>query len=180
MKHAAILYTCVGLMGTAAVTGFVDYSHASKAGLLKDLYSENKSNPVKDLNTNKEVELSDYSRGPIEEQEVALLGQQDEISLVDPPGKPKRLKKIEVPTVPDAPLPPTPSIEEKEIAPPPPSPAELPTIVQAPVAVPSDTAIEAPAVPAVPEVEAPKEISFKSFSRAPLSIKKSVAKKKKN
>ncbi len=63
MKHATLMYTCMGLMATSAIIGSIDYATASKAGTLKNLYKEEVI--AVDL-FNKKIELEDYSRGPLE------------------------------------------------------------------------------------------------------------------
>jgi hypothetical protein len=181
MKHAAIMYTCIGLMGAAAVTGFVDYTHASKAGLLNDLYSEERAGTGSTL-LDKEIKIDDYSRGPLEEY-TPEQEQQSEIALNAQPKKLRKSKKIIAPPpVPDAPVPPAPpQLIEKNITPP--LTIEMPgMITEAPV-VSEIPAIEEKAetpVPPVPEVVEAKEVSFKIFSRAPLNYKKSITKRKKS
>lgn len=176
MKHAAVLYTCIGLMGAAAVTGFADYTHASRAGLLKDLYSEEKATGSSFIPV-KTVDINDYSRGPIEEVQVAE--QQEEMALKAQPKKPKKVKKIvpPPPPPPDAPAPPPPPGKPGTPPPPPPKTVAAVTTSEVPPAPPATEAVETPPAPPAPEVTEVKTVSLKSFSRAPLS-RKSIVKKK--
>jgi hypothetical protein len=179
MKHAAVLYTCIGLMGTAAVTGFVDYTRASKSGLLENLYSEETASMGSTLIADKEIDMEDYSRGAIE-GEFQEPVRQNETALKAQPKKPKKLKR----TVPPPP-PPPPPLSKKDVTPPPPPPPKTEVIevtAETPVApgVPSiEEKVEAPPAPPTPEVTEVKEVSFKSFSRAPLIMKKTTSKRKK-
>jgi hypothetical protein len=175
MKHAAVLYTCIGLMGAAAVTGFVDYTRTSKSGLLKNLYSEETASTGSTLIADKEIDMEDYSRGAIE-GEFQEPFQQNETALKAHPKKPKKFKKV----VPPSPPPP---LNKKEVAPPPPPKTEIIEVTAetpvAPEAPAIEEKIEVPPAPPTPEVTEVKEVSFKSFSRAPLIIKKTTSKRKK-
>ncbi len=179
MKHATILYTCIGLMGVAAIAGFADYSHASKAGLLKDLYAEEKTTGIT-LLAEKEIEFDDYSRAAFD-YEQAL----DTIVISDEQLKKKQKKSKSIPPPPVPEAPPAPEV------------VMVKNVIQAPLAPEVPAIVEIPAVapePAIPmkaemvvvpivvsdsvEVVEMKEISIKSFSRGPLKPKKLVSKKK--
>ena len=58
---------CSSLLILAAITGIVDYANASKTGKLKTLYKEDQPTLATTL-INKEIEVEDYSRAPIETQ----------------------------------------------------------------------------------------------------------------
>jgi hypothetical protein len=180
MKHATILYTCIGLMGAAAIAGFADYSSATKAGLLKGLYAEEKATSVNML-PEKEIELEDYSR--------AAFDYEQSIDTTVVPGekvKKKHKKYKDIPPPPPVPeTPPAPeTVKVKNVLEAPPAP-EVPGIIEIPVIAPE------PAIPSKTEkVIAPivisdtvelvemKEVSMKSFSRGPLKSKKVISKKK--
>jgi hypothetical protein len=179
MKHAAVLYTCVGLMGAAALAGFIDYSDASRSGVMSSLYQEETQSTGSTLVSKKPVDLDDYSRGPIEEYTAP-----EEIVAVnaDDPKKKRKSKKLIPPPPPPAPdAPPVPVIKEGNIPPPPPPEPEVPPVPVTEPAPPVEPVIETPAIPVVetvPPAEV-KEVSFKSFSRAPLKKKSApVAKRK--
>jgi len=179
MKHAAVLYTCIGLMGAAAVTGFVDYTQASNAGILADLYQDEKPTTGSTLMLDKDISIEDYSRGPLEEEVVLAEDfSNDEKKLVEKPKPIKRVRsapppppKLNVNEEPvvdtDVPVAASPADMEKDVA-------EMPTMPPAPAI---EAKIEAPPVP----VEEVKEVTFspRIFSRAPLPSKTTAAKKKK-
>src|SRR5687768_8293500 len=75
MKHAAVVYTCIGLMGTAVVAGIADYSYATNKGMLRGLYEDEV--PVTTIVTSKDIKAEDFSRGPISEdyEELAISSQ---------------------------------------------------------------------------------------------------------
>jgi hypothetical protein len=159
MKHAAILYTCIGLMGAAAVAGFADYNDASKAGLLKNLYAEETATTGSTFIAQKNIEIADYSRAAIEEKFT-----NEELASNAAMKKPKRIKKV-------APPPPPPPVTDTSFpAPPPPPEPPAPAANEVPPAPAVETTLE---TPVAPEVEANKELSFKIFSRAPLPTRKS-------
>src|SRR5688500_18659036 len=89
MKHATVLYTCVGLMGAAALTRFIDYSYASKSGLLNSLYTEEPAFAGSTLIEKKTVELEDYSRKAIAEYETPT----EEMAVNDDDPKKKKNAK---------------------------------------------------------------------------------------
>lgn len=168
MKHAALTYTCIGLMGAAALTGFIDYSKASRSGLMDNLYKE--ETPAVGF-VSKDITLEDYSRGPIEE--YAPMEEIISVKANDPKKK-KKGKKFIPPPPPAPDAPPPPDIKEGDIQPPPPPKQETPTIPAIQPAPPAEAVKEIPAVPVIepaPVVEV-KEVSFESFSRAPLKKKK--------
>lgn len=180
MKHATILYTCIGLMGVAAIAGFADYSHASKAGLLKDLYAEEKATGITFL-AEKEIEFDDYSRAAFDYEQPA-----DTIVATEETLNKKQKKSKTIPPPPPVPeAPPAPGIVMvKNVIQAPPAP-EVPAIVEIPAVAPEPAIpmkAEMVVVPIVVsdsvEVVAVKEISIKSFSRGPLKPKKLVSKKK--
>jgi hypothetical protein len=174
MKHAAVLYTCIGLMGTAAVVGFVDYRQSSKSGLLKGLYSDEKASSATTF-IEKKVDINDYSRGPIEEvtEEQALRSG----SVFKAPSRLlKKPKKPKVPPIVESPVVPTPpKLAAKEITIPVVAiPDTVRGILPGAVVV---TEIETPPVePPIPEV---REVNYKSFSRAPLGNHQITKKRKK-
>jgi hypothetical protein len=181
MKHAKILYTCVGLMGAAAITGFMDYSDASKAGLLKGLYQEETTANVMLLH-DKEIEFDNYSRAAFEYE-----GSEKSIVLADEPKKKKRGKDHEVPPPPPpiAPeAPPVPEVKSETpapIAPEVPVTTEIPAVAPEPPTPAKDEILETPVTPPVPlQVVEIKEVSMKSFSRGPLKTKKIKSKAKNN
>lgn len=182
MKHAAVLYTCIGLMGAAAITGFVDYTQASNAGTLASLYKEERLTTGSTLMAEKEINIEDYSRAALEEPKLAV--EEQEVITADNP-KPKKKKK-------NLPPPPPPPKPKKGVA------VEEVYVVEAPVAPPAEAEVviaevpatppaepvaevkpETPPAPVVVEETKPRKISAKFFSRAPLPPKVTVAKKKK-
>jgi hypothetical protein len=174
MKHAAILYTCIGLMGAAAVTGFVDYSRAKKAGVFSDLYTEHKTDARAPF-IKKEINVDDYSRGPLEEVSVEQE-QQSKVVYNPASRKPKKPKPVTGPPPPPRVIiaPPPPTVPNKKVAP---GNIEPPPVMQEDRVIDSNVTeeITAPVTPPLPEV---KEVSFKSFSRAPLENKKIAGKRK--
>lgn len=151
MKHTTILYTCMGLMGAAAVTGFAEYQSASRKGELKNLYSDNTTGSGAKTNT---IDLDDYSRAPIEPQVAEAPNPPAK------PAKPARPKKLPPP-------PPPPLTTSVHSAPNVPPTAEINTP-------------EAPAINEKPEappaIDTATEITVEEmpafFSRAPLPPKK--------
>lgn len=180
MKHAAVLYTCIGLMGAAAITGFVDYTQASNAGTLSNLYKEELPTTGSTLIAEKEIDLEDYSRAALEEQ---MANDQQEETIAEKP-KPKKPKK----TVPPPPPPPKQKktvtvevVEDVPVAP----PAEPEVIVEKVAPTPSEppapvveVKAEEPPTPATEEVKSTR-ITPRIFSRAPLPPKVNAVKKKK-
>jgi len=87
------LYVCGALMIAAAVMGAVDYSKASRKGLLDKLYKEEKN--AVPVVVNKQISTEDYSRGAID---LPVQPKSDMVKPVDkaPVKKaaPKRAKKI--------------------------------------------------------------------------------------
>jgi hypothetical protein len=175
MKHAAVLYTCIGLMGTAALAGFIDYSDASRSGVMSSLYKEETSSTGSTFISGKTVDIDDYSRGPLEEVSVI---KDEPVATADDPKKKKRSKKLIPPPPPPAPdAPPPPAIKEGTTPPPPPK-AELPPVPVTEPVPPVDAVNEIPVVQPVPPAEI-KEVRWESFSRAPLKKKIArVAKRK--
>jgi hypothetical protein len=171
MKHAAVLYTCIGLMGTAALAGFIDYSDASRSGVMNTLYKEETASTGSTLMPGKTIGIDDYSRGPLEEVSVI---KEEPVATADDPKKKKRSKKFiqpPPPPVPDAPPPPPPLIKDGDIQPPP--KAELPPVYVTEPVAPVDVVNETPVVQPVPPAEV-KEVRWESFSRAPLKKKKTA------
>jgi len=178
MKHTAALYTCIGLMGAAAIMGFADYRTASNKGELKDLYAdETIVNPVV---ASKEVNLDDYSRGPIEPDMAVNDDTEKQPKKV--PQKPKRPKKSVPPPPPPPPAPKkskaTGMLAAPAIPETPPAPAEVAiSLDEAPTPPPVAETPVAPPPP--PPAEVNEEVSFKYFSRAPLPRKKNAKSGKK-
>jgi hypothetical protein len=171
MKHATLLYSCMGLMGAAAIAGFVDFSHASRSGKLKDLYHDKINGTGITLISTKTVDFDDYSRGPIEEyQPPKEMKEELVFNTSHSKKKTKPEKKIISEVVAEANIEATPhaeiKIETVEVTPVVETLAEVPKVEEMKVEpVLEDTLI----------VEEKKELSFRSFSRAPL---KYSAKKK--
>lgn len=167
MKHAAVLYTCVGLMGAAALAGFIDYSDAKSSGIMSRLYQEETASSGSTLVPKKDIELEDYSRGPIDERFEPPLVEELAMSDDNPKTK-KRTKKFIPPPPPPAPeAPPAPEVKEGDIPSPPPPKAEAPSV---PVTEPVPAVEMVKEVPPTPATET-KEVTYKSFSRAPLKKK---------
>ena len=154
-------------MGTAVVAGVADYSYASKNGMLRGLYEEEV--PATNILASRDVTVEDYSRGPIGEEYKSAQA----VVVQDDQPKKKARKKIKAPVPP----PPPPVIAETDIPPPPPPVESDKTIVPPPPPPAPPVVAEAP--PAPVEV-AEKEVSFESFSRAPLKYKKPRSKKSRN
>ena len=156
-------------MGAAALTGLIDYSYASKAGLLNSLYQEESRSTGSTLLPDKTIELEDYSRKAFDPPEIV------EAPVIDEPKKKKQRTNHVPPPPPPAPEPPLPpDVKEADIAPPPPPKEEVPVTGAVPAL---EVVNEIPATPAVEPViiEEDKEIKWESFSRAPLKKKKTKA-----
>jgi len=167
-------------MGAAAIAGFADYSHASKAGLLKGLYAEEKATGITFL-AEKEIEFDDYSRAAFDYEQA-----DDTIVVTEKELKKKQKKSKSIPPPPPVPeAPPAPEIVMvKNVTQEPPAP-EVPVIIEIPAVAPEPAIpvkTEKTAAPIVisdsVEVVEMKEISIKSFSRGPLKPKKVISKKK--
>lgn len=178
MKHAAVLYTCVGLMGAAALAGFIDYSDASKSGIMASLYQEESQTTGSTLLQKKPVDLDDYSRGPIDERFDPPKEEESALNNDEPKRKKKRSVKLLLPP-PPPPVPEAPSAPEMKEGdtPPPPSPLKeevppVPVIENMPPAKVSKATPPVIVVEAPPAVEEKAAIGFESFSRAPLKKKR--------
>jgi len=172
------MYTCIGLMGAAAVVGSIDFATASRSGKLKNLYKDEV--PAVNM-VNKEINVDDYSRGAIDYEEnrmVAADTSEPVVAAKRPvsPGKAKIKKSSPAPVAEIVQTEVVPAVEVstvsvkqvEEV------PVALQPVVTEAVPVVEEKKVEAVAAP--PEIRK-EETIFERFSRAPLKPRKITKKK---
>jgi hypothetical protein len=130
------LYVCGGLMSVAVVLGAIDLNKAEKKGTMKNLYKEDAAATAKTISTTqkpviveKAIEVSDFSRGKIEEKVTFtppkvvkdVFVEKKELTKEDITIEPEIItetKELEIPTVEVKNIPETTGVkEDKEFSP---------------------------------------------------------------